>query len=478
MADGPIKKAIQAVQGGVDATRKIKSLQDIADFSRGANDLLALKDKPFSDVVLEAIGVRNPIPSADEAIAFAEELIDYYGSLDEDLQFLLYLDPQDWTENQFLKYTAAVKKFDAIKRIASVVNPVIDDAREKKAKAIRRVKKEINDEKKRFNFLIKLFNEFISDVNKNLKEDTPEDLKAKGIQSFPQLLSVLLKQTAKTFFSSLANSYKTLGLDKLGQLEQQIKEDLGITDLSQASPEELKARFCPTQETLDQIIIQRNNMVEYLNNQQDRLNNLKKPIEGTGVVVDFLQQTSTRIKLTNFILNNVILILPPGIIRNTINGTLAPLIKQLDTIRQTILVTNKNEPRIPKFQGAISNVMIPLNQFSRLITQIVFKLSEIDEIIALCRPDAELNSLSPEVLATVAIQLSADLDAEDSNLYKGFRLEIETRKYTDTVNQNRAVGKNQSGIVLITTDWSFASDPNVLIRELKFRIDTENLETY
>ena len=470
--NGPIRQAIQAVQGGVDATKKIKSLQDIANFSRGANDLLALKDKPFSDVVLEAIGVRNPIPSADEAIAFAEELIAYYGNLDEDLQFLLYLDPKDWTENQFLKYTAAVKKFNAIKRIASVINPVIDDANEKKARAIRRVKKEINDEKKRFNFLIKLYNEFISDVNKNLKEDTPEDLKAKGIQSFPQLFSVLLKQTAKTFFSSLANSYKTLGLDKLGQLEKQIKEDLGINDLSEASPEELKARFCPTQETLDQIIIQRNNMVEYLNNQQDRLNNLKKPIEGTGVVVDFLQQTSTRIKLVAFIANQAAKIIP------LIPGAVVSIINDLETIRQTILVTNKNEPRIPKFQGAISNVMIPLNQFSRLITQIVFKLSEIDEIIALCRPDAELNSLSPEVLATVAIQLSADLDAEDSNLYKGFRLEIETRKYTDTVNQNRAVGKNQSGIILINTDWSFASDPSVLIRELKFRIDAENLETY
>ena len=153
--------------------------------------------------------------------------------------------PEDWTETQFLKYSAAVKKFDAVKRISDVVNPIIDDAKEKKAKAIRRVKKEINDEKKRFNFLIKLYNEFISDVNKNLKEDTPEDLKAKGIQSFPQLLSVLLKQTAKTFFSSLANSYKTLGLDKLGQLEQQVKEDLGINDLREASPEELKDRFCP-----------------------------------------------------------------------------------------------------------------------------------------------------------------------------------------------------------------------------------------
>ena len=221
-------------------------------------------------------------------------------------------------------------------------------------------------------------------------------------------------------------------------------------------------------------------MVNTLNKTQERLNNLKKPIEGTGLVIDFAQRTSTTIKLTNFILNNVILILPPGVIKNTINGTLSPLIKKLDAIRETILFTNEGQARIPKFQGAISNVNIPLNQFSRLITQIVFQLSELDELIALCAPDrvSELTSLSPEVLATVAIQLSADLETNNASTYKGFRLEIETQKYTDTVNQNRAVGKNSSGIVLISTPFSFASDPNVLIRELQFRIDSENLEAY
>ena len=83
-----------------------------------------------------------------------------------------------------------------------------------------------------------------------------------------------------------------------------------------------------------------------------------------------------------------------------------------------------------------------------------------------------------EVLATVAIQLSSDIATTDDNLYKGFRLEIEIRPYTDTVNQNKAVAKNQSGIVTLETDWSFASDPNILIRELQFRIDTENLVSY
>jgi hypothetical protein len=213
-------------------------------------------------------------------------------------------------------------------------------------------------------------------------------------------------------------------------------------------------------------------MVTYLNNQQERINNLKKPIEGSGEIINFAQRTSTIIKATTAIVSAGISLLPitPGFIVFWINI--------VNTIRETILNDNDDVPRIPKLQGAISNVNIPLNQLSRLITKIVLELGKIDDIINLCRPEAELDNLTPEVLATVAIQLSSDIATTEDNLYKGFRLEIEIRPYTDTVNQNKAVAKNQSGIVTLETDWSFASDSNILIRELQFRIDTENLVSY
>ena len=50
--------------------------------------------------------------------------------------------------------------------------------------------------------------------------------------------------------------------------------------------------------------------------------------------------------------------------------------------------------------------------------------------------------------------------------------------YTDTVTQKRAVGLNSSGIVLIASEFSFASDPNVLLNEIKFIIDRDNLKAY
>jgi hypothetical protein len=112
-----------------------------------------------------------------------------------------------------------------------------------------------------------------------------------------------------------------------------------------------------------------------------------------------------------------------------------------------------------------------------MITKIVQALAPIDEIITLCSPNSTLENLSPDVLATVAIQLSAG-ETDDGSLYKGFRLEIEERPFSDTVTQRRAVGLNASGVVLIASEFSFASDPNVLLNEIKFIIDRDNLKAY
>jgi hypothetical protein len=46
------------------------------------------------------------------------------------------------------------------------------------------------------------------------------------------------------------------------------------------------------------------------------------------------------------------------------------------------------------------------------------------------------------------------------------------------VNRYRAVGKNQSGIVLIQTELSFTLEPQILINELKLIIDRDNLKAY
>jgi len=463
-----IRLAAKSLKDGIQSAKKIGTLSDLASFAEGADSLLALKDKAFADIVLESIGASIPLPTQSQVKIFYQDL---EGKKRNELPSnpLAYTDPQDWNEAEYIQYQTDYRKYQASQKLKNIKRK----SGESLAKAKRRVKKEVDGERKRLDTLIKLFTDFNSELNENLKDDITDDQKAKGIQTFPQLFQVILKQTAKTFFTSLSTTYKEAGLETIEARKNELLEKYGINDLNELpDPNLIKQTFCPTEPTLDRLILQRNNMVDYLNNQQERINNLKKPIELSGETVDFLQKTSTTIALTTFITNQAAKIIP------LIPGVIVSLINDLNTIRETILFKNDGTARIPPIKSAISNVNIPLNQLSKLITKIVFALGDLDDLIALCRPNAELNSLSPEVLATVAIQLASDTLTSDENLYKGFRLEIETRPYTDTVNQNRAVGKNQSGIILINTDWSFASDPNVLIRELQFKIDTENLVSY
>ncbi len=46
------------------------------------------------------------------------------------------------------------------------------------------------------------------------------------------------------------------------------------------------------------------------------------------------------------------------------------------------------------------------------------------------------------------------------------------------VNQNIGVAKNQYGIILLQTNPSFTTTPQVLIDELKLIIDRDNLKAY
>ena len=120
-----------------------------------------------------------------------------------------------------------------------------------------------------------------------------------------------------------------------------------------------------------------------------------------------------------------------------------------------------------KIKSIVTSVAPPFALIQQVILQCVTLLDQLDELILLCAPNATLTPTSNTIDGIVATQLIAE-NTNTGNTYKGFILEIETRAYTPKVDQSRAVGKNNQGIISITTDYSFASNPNVLIDELKF----------
>ena len=439
-------------------------LQKLKDTKAFIEDLESVEDQSFAEVVLEAAGVNIPLPTEDEVIEF-------YTEIGEPTNPLTRINPEEWTASQFLAYQSDVRKSQAQNRFKGI----------KDAQKLKREKNKEKQEKERKKFKLDFITGIFKSVQDDLNENVPEDQKPKGVQRLGQLAGNITKVLAKTCLPSILNMIEQLALDTFEAKKAEVREELGIDEqLEQLSSltdpaklEEVKKRLCPTPAILEIVIRQRNGIVDFLNNQQEKVNNLKTSADTTGDVADGIQNTSTGIELSVFIANQLAKF-------STFGPILAParsIITDLDIVNQFIKFDKEGSPRIPPLRGAVSNFSVPLNQVNVMITKIVQALAPIDEIITLCSPNSTLENLSPDVLATVAIQLSAG-ETDGGSLYKGFRLEIEERPFSDTVTQRRAVGLNASGVVLIASEFSFASDPNVLLNEIKFIIDRDNLKAY
>jgi hypothetical protein len=439
----------------------LKKLKDTKAFFE---DLESVEDQSFAEGVLGAAGVNIPLPTEEEVIKF-------YTEVGEPTNPLTRIDPEEWTSSQFLAYQSDVRKFQAQNRFKGI----------KDAKKLKREKNKEKQEKERKKFKLDFITGILKSVQKDLNENIPDDQKPKGTQRLGELAGNITKVLAKTCLPAILNIIEQTALDTFEAKKAEVREKLNIDEsLDQLSSltdpaklQEVKDRLCPTQDVLENIIRQRNGIVDFLNNQQVKVNNLKVSADVTGDIADGIQKVSTRTEFAILIGNQLAKAARLAVVLAPIRS----IITDLDIVNQIIKFDREGKPRIPPLRGAVSNFSVPLNQVNTMITKIVQALAPIDEIITLCSPNATLENLSSDVLATVAVQLSAG-ETEDGSLYKGFRLEIETKKYTDTVNQNRAVGKNNSGIILIATEYSFASNPNVLINELKFIIDRDDLKAY
>jgi hypothetical protein len=82
--------------------------------------------------------------------------------------------------------------------------------------------------------------------------------------------------------------------------------------------------------------------------------------------------------------------------------------------------------------------------------------------------------LSP-TLTLIARGAQEAAETENETTYKGFILDIETRVFSPTLTQRRAIAINPSGIVVASTEFSFATAEDVLIEDLKLIIDEQDL---
>jgi hypothetical protein len=210
---------------------------------------------------------------------------------------------------------------------------------------------------------------------------------------------------------------------------------------------------CPSSAQLLKIINERNKLVTQINNLYSLITTLTKITQGLTIF-----QNALNIGITTLLANPApALNLSAGII-STFETAKEKLQLGLSTANSTLNIINS----VLIFAGSVLGSLLAI-------------LSRLDDIITYCAEDQNIpfevinTELSSLVNTSTGINNSKILNEE--NTYKGFKLEIvlvQQLPYPKRYAQALSV----QGVPVLKTPSSFASDPQVLLDQLKFIIDS------
>jgi hypothetical protein len=253
------------------------------------------------------------------------------------------------------------------------------------------------------------------------------------------LFDIFKERIKRTIFTYLINLLSEFGAKTLAEIQE------GLTPTPEA---------CPDKDKLKRIIEKRNKIVNELNN----LYNIIKKID----------------KALSFA-NGIILGLKTGLAIATALPTppFAPsgaVATGIDKIQDTLV----------KAGVGVTILTVSVAVVGNLLGTVLDLLSKLDLLIEDCAPESGLSfeEINDELnqLSNSTIQ---DLENSNSDIpvtYKGFTFEIKFDKLNQTPYPKRfAQALNIQNIPVLKGNPSFASDPQILIDELKFIIDTQNL---
>ena len=287
---------------------------------------------------------------------------------------------------------------------------------------------------------------------KKIENATPADLKAMGIAKLHFLLLLIGNQVRNIIEPALKNLIATY-----------IKKFLD-------------ANACPDAATLAKIRQQRDLIVNQLNKIGRVLNIITLSLTGVATFLSLLQGAIKAIDLAKIAAKVAAAAFP------ALAPALPGLLATLTNAKTSALIDEKGNSRLQKYQSIIGGAALVASIIGGFILVAIALLKSIDAFLEKCDPIVQndpnvLVPISKEIQDIADAQLQAN-NTQNETTYQGFIFEIEIIPYTPTVNRRRAVGKNQSGIVLIQTELSFTTDDQTLINELKLIIDRDNLKAY
>ena len=235
---------------------------------------------------------------------------------------------------------------------------------------------------------------------------------------------------------------------------------------------------CPPVSRLKKVTQIRNNLV----NQLSRLyNSVNKQADSISGITNFINGILTAIRVasgvaTGGIVAGAVVPFPiPAAANSAIDGA-------LQAVEKAKFSGDGTQKLIP-LQAGINSANIAIQLFVNSLKELICKLEELDLTLQGCinnlseaeKEELQLDPIDPAIITFVEQSVTENTESVIETTYRGFVFEIQKVPFSPTVDRTRAVALNQSGIALLESELSFTKDPSVLIEELKFVIDRDNL---
>ena len=221
--------------------------------------------------------------------------------------------------------------------------------------------------------------------------------------------------------------------------------------------------LCPNQAKILELINKRNKLVKQINNVYNTITTLSKVLTGINIAITAIQAGILVLETLPYPATGFPpLGLPPlttGIIETTGTGK------------------DKLKEALKKANVVISIVTLSLAAFGAVLGIVLRLLNSLDALIQQCAQEQDIpfETINTElnIFVNQSTGVSNSAVIADDNTYKGFALEIKLDEASTSKYPRRfAQALTKQGVPVLKTDSSFASDPQVLLNQLKFIIDS------
>ena len=312
-------------------------------------------------------------------------------------------------------------------------------------------------------------NEFKSDLGVIILQSTTTELSSDKITS-SQISEKQIDSLSKDKKDFKYHSQKKLN-DSLNNLKNRLLPailtliaEFGVTkvnDVISKNPDEIQnviqnKTFCPSQDRLTDIISRKNKLVK-------QLNNTFKLIDSTTKALGITEGTIEALNLAYQILKN----LP---VPSAVAGVGVPI--------SIINNVQDSKDRLDKLITGLRSLNVGsltiLSLLKEVLIQVINFLNLLDQLVQFCYPNADQEKISAEL--TVLTSQQSNQQSPIVTNVNGFEMGVETEATTNSLKRRRAIARNKGGVIILQGEWSFSSVDQILIDELVFYIQQNDLK--